>query len=150
MLASLGDAYHELGKHTSSDSAYNASLKYDSNNLYVLNNYSYFLSLRNVELGRALKMSKKTIAKEPLNASYLDTYGWILYLKGEFNEAEKYLSKSLMNGGEKSAEVLEHYGDVLYRLNRKDEANAYWKKAKEAGGSSEALINKTSSKKLDD
>jgi len=150
MLASLGDAYHELGKHTSSDSAYNASLKYDSNNLYVLNNYSYFLSLRNVELGRALKMSRKTIAKEPLNASYLDTYGWILYLKGEFNEAEKYLSKSLMNGGEKSAEVLEHYGDVLYRLNRKDEANAYWKKAKEAGGSSEALINKTSSKKLDD
>ncbi|MEX2595974.1 MAG: tetratricopeptide repeat protein, partial [Salibacteraceae bacterium] len=29
MLASLGDAYHELGRHESSDSAYDASLSYD-------------------------------------------------------------------------------------------------------------------------
>lgn len=150
MLASLGDAYHELNKHSSSDSAYEASLKFDSNNLYVLNNYSYFLSLRNIELAKALKMSEKTVKNAPKNASYLDTYGWILFQLGRFDEAESYVSKSLENGGDSSAEVLEHYGDVLYRLNRKDEALTYWKKAKTAGGDSPNLSTKISTGRLND
>ena len=36
-------------------------------------------------------MSAKTIEAEPDNATYLDTYGWILYLLGKPEEAEKIL-----------------------------------------------------------
>src|SRR5690606_21935398 len=131
LLASLGDAYHELNLHKSSDSAYNESLGFDPTNLYVLNNYSYFLSLRKEQLEKAKKMSSQTVETEPANASYLDTYGWILFQLEEFKEAEKYLKQSLEHGGSNSAEVLEHYGDVLYRLNRLDEAVTFWQSAKE-------------------
>lgn len=139
LLANLGDAYHELNKNESSDSAYQAALSYDPNNLYVLNNYAYFLSLRNERLDHALQMSQTTVERAPRNASYLDTYGWILYQMKNYQKAETFIKRALENGGEASGEVLEHYGDILYRLNRKIEAVVYWKKAKDTSDESEAI-----------
>lgn len=150
MLASLGDALHELGQDKSSDSAYTESLKFDPENSYVLNNYSYFLSLRKTDLEKAKEMSGKTVDKEPNNASYLDTYGWILFQLGEYKDAETYLKNSLENGGVKSAEVLEHYGDVLFRLNKIEEAVTYWKMAIAAGSKSKTIESKIESKNIDD
>jgi tetratricopeptide (TPR) repeat protein len=150
LLASLGDAYHELGKHSSSDSAYAASLNYDATNLYVLNNYSYFLSLRKANLDKAEEMSRKTVETEPKNASYLDTYGWILYQLEKYSEAEEYLKKSLDHGGVKSAEVLEHYGDTLYQLGQQNKALEYWIKAREIGEGTAELDSKIQTQKLVD
>lgn len=150
LLASLGDAYHELGKHTSSDSAYAASLNYDATNLYVLNNYSYFLSLRKADLDKAEEMSRKTVETEPKNASYLDTYGWILYQLEKYSEAEEYLKRSLDHGGVKSAEVLEHYGDTLYKLGQQNKAIEYWIKARETGEGTSELDSKIQTQKLVD
>lgn len=148
MLASLGDAYHELGRNTSSDSAYDLSLRYDPDNIYVLNNYAYFLSLREDRLDDALKMSAKTIEAEPNNASYLDTYGWILFKAGNYKEARKYLQQSLNNGAEGSGEVLEHLGDTLFKLGKTTEAVDHWKRAKEAGGASENIDAKIKAEKI--
>ncbi|MEZ4720872.1 MAG: tetratricopeptide repeat protein [Flavobacteriales bacterium] len=148
MLASLGDAYHELGHNKSSDSAYNASLSYDPESLYVLNNYSYFLSLRGEQLERAKEMSGKTIAKEPKSASYQDTYGWILFQLGQYEDAEKHLKTALENGGHRSGEVLEHYGDTLFKLGRVNEAVEHWVKAKALGDASEKIDSKISTQKL--
>lgn len=150
MLASLGDAYHELGRDNSSDSAYEAALSYDPENLYVLNNYSYFLSLRGENLEKAEQMSAKTIARAPKNASYLDTYGWILYKSGRYAEAEKYLKTAIENGGESSGEVLEHYGDTLFKLDRREEAIEYWKKARDTGEASALIDEKIASGLLND
>lgn len=150
MLASLGDAYHELDRPESSDSAYEASLGFDPNNLYVLNNYSYFLSLRGEKLERALEMSAQTVERAPNNASYLDTHGWVLFKLGRFEEAEGYLKKSLEKGGDTSGEVLEHYGDTIFKLGRADDALEYWQRAKETGDASESIDDKISSKSLND
>lgn len=142
ILASLGDAYHELNRPNSSDSAYEASLYYDPDNLYVLNNYAYYLSLRGENLERAAEMSKKTVDSNPNSASYLDTYGWILYQQGKFTEAEAYLKQAIEHGGNKSGEVLEHYGDVLMKLNQKSEAITYYQQAKESGEASDDIDDK--------
>ncbi len=150
LLASLGDAYHEIGKHQSSDSAYNASLNYDATNLYVLNNYSYFLSLRKTDLKKAEEMSRKTLDAEPNNASYLDTYGWVLFQLETLDEAQTYLKKSLENGGDKSGEVLEHYGDVLYQLGKPVEALSFWNRAVGTGKASENLKAKIKSRGIVD
>jgi len=150
MLASLGDAYHEVGREMSSDSAYEAALLFDPNNTYVLNNYSYFLSLRGVKLERAKEMSAKTLTLEPDNPSYLDTYGWILYKMNAFEEAETYLGKALFNGGENSAEVLEHFGDALFQLDRKEEAVGYWKRALELEGENAPLQRKVDTRTLNE
>jgi tetratricopeptide (TPR) repeat protein len=145
MLASLGDAYHELKRYDSSDSAYDASLTYNEDNLYVLNNYAYYLSLRGENLEQAKEMSKKTVDAEPNSASYLDTYGWILYSLGEYEAASEYLKKSLDHGGDQSGEVLEHYADSLFKLNKLAEAHLYYKKAKEIGEASEQIDEKIKS-----
>jgi len=150
MLASLGDAYNEVGRELSSDSAYEAALLFDPNNTYVLNNYSYFLSLRGEKLERAKEMSAKTLTLEPDNASYLDTYGWILYQMKAYEEAETFLGKALLNGGENSAEVLEHFGDVLFHSDRKEEAIGYWKRALELEGNNDLLQQKVETRTLNE
>ncbi len=141
MLASLGDAYYELGRNASSDSAYNAALSYQPNNAYVLNNYSYFLSLRNERLEEAKAMSARSLELEPSNPSYLDTYGWILYQLGNYEEAELFLSRALEEGAKSSPEVLEHYGDALFKLGRKEEAMEQWKLAKGFSNSPNEPLN---------
>jgi len=150
MLASLGDAYHELDLTSSSDSAYEASLSYDPNNAYVLNNYSYFLSLRGERLEIAKEMSAKTLDLEPNNASYLDTYGWILYMLEEYADAAKHLSNALEKGGRNSAEVHEHYGDVLFKLGEVDSALDHWKQAQALGSENPRLEQKINTKTLVD
>lgn len=147
--SNLGDAYFYLKEYEKSDKAFDDALKIDTDNTYVLNNYSYFLSLRNENLDRAEKLSKKANELSPNNRNYMDTYGWILYQQKKYKEADEWLSTAAKMGPPK-ADILEHYGDVLYKLNKKDEAVVQWELAKKAGGSSDGLLNKIRSKKLND
>ncbi len=146
--SNLGDVYHELSWDKQSDNAYEKSLKLMPDNAFVLNNYSYYLSLRNEQLDKAESMSRKAIELEPTQASFLDTYGWILYQQNKFEEAKTYLDKALNFGGMQSGTIVEHYGDVLYKLNDKIGALEYWKKAAELGDGSEFLKKKIAEGKL--
>ena len=144
----LGDAYHALQKPEDSDSAYQRSLDLKQDNPYVLNNYSYYLSVRNIRLEEAEKMSKKALELDSLNSSFQDTYGWIMYKLGKYQEAEKWISKALEKEGESSAEVIEHYGDVLFKLGENDKAVTYWEKAQSVGKGSSLLEKKIKDKTL--
>ena len=146
--SSLGDAYNNLKDYAKSDSAYDAALALDENNSYVLNNYSYYLSLRNENLDKAKKMSAKSLELEPNSNSFLDTYGWILYQRGEYNDAKKYIEKAIENGGKENAVIREHYGDVLYKLGDTEGALQQWIKADSLGSESEFIKKKIADKKL--
>jgi Tfp pilus assembly protein PilF len=147
-LSSMGDAYNNMKEYGKSDSSFEAALVIDPNNSYVLNNYSYYLSLRNAELDKAKKMSGKSLELEPDNDSFLDTYGWILYKRGEFADAKKYIEKAIEKGSDKSPVVIEHYGDVLFQLGDHENAVKQWLKAKELGSDSELIGKKIADKKL--
>ncbi|HIA36834.1 MAG TPA: tetratricopeptide repeat protein [Flavobacteriales bacterium] len=146
--SNLGDSYHSTKDTGASDLAYDKALEYDPNNIYVLNNYSYYLSLRGKELEKARKMASKSIELEPKNISFQDTYGWVLYKSGNYKEAKIWINKSLNNGGNQRPVILEHYGDVLYMLGQKEEALKYWNEAKLKGGKSKLLEKKIQDKKL--
>lgn len=145
----LGDAYNYGKEYTKSDKAFDDALKIDADNTYVLNNYAYYLSLRNESLEKAEKLSRKANELVHDNRNYMDTYGWILYQQKKYKEAEEWLARAAKMGPAK-ADILEHYGDVLYKLNKPDEAYSQWIQAKQAGGYSEALNNKIKLKKLND
>ena len=85
-------------------------------------------------------MSRKCIELDPDQATYQDTYGWVLYKLKRYKDAEKWLKKAVDGEGE-SAVILEHYGDVLFKVNRKAEAIKYWNRSKNLNGGSE-LLNK--------
>ncbi len=148
--ASLGDAYHAIGNHELSDESYEKSLSIQSDNAYVLNNYSYYLSMREENLDKALEMSRRANELQKDEASFEDTYAWVLYKSGRYEEAREWLEKALNNGGINEGVILEHYGDVLMKLNRKEEAMQYWIQAREAGGASEDIERKIAEQKLND
>ena len=122
-------------------------MEIDASNALVLNNYAYYLAVRGEQMEKAEEMSKKSLEKEPENASYLDTYGYILFKNGKYEEAEKYIKKSLDKEPE-SGEINEHYGDVQYKLGNKEAAMDYWKKAKKYGSEGEDLKKKIEEGKL--
>jgi len=126
--SNMGDAYNELKEYANSDSCFDQSLKANPNNAYVLNNYAYYLSLRKERLDKALTMIKKAVSLIPDNSAFEDTYAWILFIQGNYSEAENWLTKAIKHGGN-SSDIFDHYGDILYRLNKQDEALAYWQKA---------------------
>ncbi|HET6225309.1 MAG TPA: tetratricopeptide repeat protein, partial [Bacteroidia bacterium] len=146
--ANIGDAQNQLKKFAASDSAYNKALELEPGNVYVLNNYAYYLSIRNENLEKAERMSKKTNELEPNNNSYQDTYGWILYQMKKYDDAKIWVGKALDNGGKTNGTLLEHYGDILYQLGDKENAVKYWQDAKKAGGASDLLEKKIMEKKL--
>ncbi len=143
-LAMLGETYRNLGKYDLSDKSFEDALELEPKNLIVLNNYSYYLSLRKKNLKKALKMSSVCIKEEPLNATYLDTYGWILFQMRKYNDAIKYLKMAVENDDSPSPEILEHYGDVLKITGEDEEAIKYWIKASNAGGNKDELKQKIS------
>lgn len=146
--ANIGDAQNQLKDYPASDSAYNQALEMDPNNVYVLNNYAYYLSLRNTNLEKAEVMSKKSNDIEPNNNSYQDTYGWILYQMKKYDDAKVWIGKALDNGGKNNGILLEHYGDVLFKLGETEKALKYWADAKAAGSTSSFIDKKITDKKL--
>lgn len=76
---------------------YERILEIDPYHLEVLNDYAYLLATQGGDLNKAERMSAITIREEPNNAAYLDTYGWILHLKGENELAQFYLVRALRN-----------------------------------------------------
>lgn len=138
----LAEAWKNMGKHEKSDEYFEKALEIEPENIMILNNYGYYLSLREVELEKAEKMSRITIIAEPDNPTYLDTYAWILHKAGKQEQALEYIEKAIRSGGEEDSDILEHYGDILYAMERKEEAAKYWKKAVEAGSESEELKEK--------
>ena len=77
--------------------AYERVLELDPYNLMVLNNYAYHLATHGGDLTKAEQMSAVTIREQPNNPVYLDSYGWILHLKGQDELAKFYLNKALWN-----------------------------------------------------
>jgi tetratricopeptide (TPR) repeat protein len=146
IYSNLGDTYHSLTRDAESDSAYEKSLKLDPENGYVLNNYSYYLSLRKVNLQRAKQMSAYSNKLDPENDSFQDTYAWILFQLGEYQDARS-LQEKVVAKNPKNATLLEHYGDILIQTGEKDKALEYWRKAKEAGSDSKTLDSKITAMK---
>lgn len=130
-LTLMGDAYHKTGDYPKSYQHYDEALELNPDDAYALNNYSYYLSMQNENLEKASKMSARSLELEPENSSFQDTYGWIQYKMGDYEQAHDWLKKSLDNSEKPNVVVLEHYGDVLYKLGRKEEARVYWQKALE-------------------
>ena len=142
----LGDGYNSMKEYAKSNEAYEAVLAQDKDNEHVLNNYSYFLSLRNENLEKAIAMAERLVKLHPTNPTYLDTYAWVLYKNGNYAEARKYLEQAVAISDD--ATIVEHYGDVLFKLGKKEEAVSQWQKAKLKGEASAYIDKKIKDKKL--
>lgn len=128
----MGDILHGMGQKKEAYMAYDSCLVYNPDQIECLNNYAYFLSTENRDLKRAEQMSYKTIKAEPDNATFLDTYAWILYKEERYEEARIYIDQVMKADPDNVTGVLnDHAGDIYIKLGLTAEAVEFWKKALE-------------------
>ena len=108
----LGDMYHTQKQMKEAYAAYDSALVYNPSNIGALNNYAYYLSVERRDLDKAEEMSYKTVKAEPNNATYLDTYAWILFEKGNYAEARIYIDNAMKSEGGDKSRTLRRY--LLY------------------------------------
>jgi tetratricopeptide (TPR) repeat protein len=143
----LGDTYNGSREYQKSDAAYEAALLQNPDNALVLNNYSYYLALRNENLERAEKLAAQLIKANPENASYLDTYAWVLFMREKYKEARKVMERAIATG-DAGAVHFEHYGDILFKLGDTDDAVRQWQRAKSMDNGNELIDKKIANRRL--
>jgi tetratricopeptide (TPR) repeat protein len=137
----MAEIYRGNKNYIKSDECFNEILLLDKENLLIRNNYSYYLAIRGECLSKALDLSKLTIEKDPNNATYLDTYGWILFKMGKEKEAKSYIESAIRYGAYNNPEVLDHYGEIMLKMGRCKDAIEAWERVVEVD-SSYSIINK--------
>lgn len=140
----MGEIYSANDLKKEAYAAYDSCLQYDPGNIGTLNNYAYFLSVDGVDLDKAEKMSAKVIAAEPKNATYLDTYAWILYRLGRYADAKIYIDQTLkfVSDSTSSNTLYEHAADIYAALGDYGSAASFCEKAVKQGGDAKALEKK--------
>ena len=143
----IGDVYYALGDTLHAFSSYEASLSYNPSNIMVMNNYAYFLAEEGVKLDKAESMSALAVKGDPDSPTYLDTYAWVFFKKGEYSLALAYIEYAISSSGTTpSFELWEHYGDILFMSGQFDKAVECWEKAYELNPDSEILQKKVTHK----
>jgi tetratricopeptide (TPR) repeat protein len=145
--SAMGDCYHGMKDNKKSDEAYDRSIVYNPDNVYTLNNFAYYLSLRGEALDKAAQMSKHANDLQPSTASFEDTYAWILFKQKKYADAKIWIEKAIADDKDKSATQVEHYGDILFYLGDVNAAVLNWTKAKQMGGDAGVLDRKINEKK---
>jgi predicted Zn-dependent protease len=139
---SLAEALFRSGNSTEAFRNYDRMLVLEPENVMVLNNYSYYLSLGGEQLDKALEMISVCIRKEPDNTTYLDTFAWVLFKRKEYSKALEPMEKTIRLSKDPSGEVLEHYGDILFMNNRPEDARKAWEMAKGKPEASDRIDDK--------
>lgn len=147
----LGECYYNLDSVEMAFKTFDDILKINPNDILVLNNYAYYLSLRDERLDEAESMSSKAVKLESDNGTYLDTYAWVLFKRKDYSQARYYIKLAIEKTKEPSGVLYEHCGDILFKYGEKEEAVEMWKKAKELGGEdlSKELDRKIENKEIE-
>ena len=136
------EAFYKLDRVEEAFKAYDEVIKLDPENWGAMNNYAYYLSIRNEDLDKAEELGSQAVRANPANSTYLDTYAWVLFMRKDYKLARFYMETAIKNGGDKNGVIVEHYGDILYLLGEKQEALDQWKKALGIGDGSKLLNEK--------
>ncbi len=96
------------------------------------NDLGYLWADSGLNVDKAEKLVRIAVGEAPRRSAYLDSLGWVLYKKGDFSGASKYLKRANELLDTPDAVITEHYGDALYRAGDKAAAVEQWKKALKA------------------
>ncbi|TCD10889.1 tetratricopeptide repeat protein [Pedobacter frigidisoli] len=147
VYALQGDIYINQNNFAQAKLAFEKAIAIEPDNYLIMNNYAYYLALRNDDLAKAAKYAETAANAMPNNSSVTDTYAFILFKQQKYDLAKTWVEKALQNNNGNSGVYLEHYGDILYQKGEKDAALIQWRKAKEAGNESAVLNKKINEKK---
>ncbi len=141
-LSAVYSAAHDLAK---AEEPLQLILQDDPNDATANNDLGYLWADQNKNLEQAERRIRKAldldreqrqggtavgVDADQDNAAYVDSLGWVLYRRGQWEAARRELERAVaLPGGSDDPTVWDHLGDVLHRLGQKEQAAAAWKKA---------------------
>jgi len=141
----IGDAFYKVNELDKAFIAYENAIFFFGDNDMALNNYAYFLVENDRELDHALDLSRHSLELNPGNPTFLDTYAWILFKKGDYEQAKEKQLEAIRKSEEQkdtSSELYSHMGDILFHCGDINGAVSYWKKALELSPDDKLLTKK--------
>lgn len=141
-LVQLADVHHRLENHRESDRYFEAVLQLNPRNASALNNYAYYLAQRGTRLEKALQYTRRSNTLSPNNPTFMDTWAWVLYKKGQYQEAAEVMQDIFQLDPTVGGEIHEHYGDILKALGHQERALKHYKIALDSSQDPAALEQK--------
>ena len=127
-LLTSGIIYTQMGDFAKARDSYEKALAVDPNFIPALNNLAYIYSEKLSNLDRAAELARKAHELNPVEPSIIDTYGWVLYRQGKYQEATELLAQSAAKAPE-NGEIQFHLGMANYMMGRSEDARAALEKA---------------------
>ena len=126
--SSLGSVYFKTNNWTECENSFEQALIQNPDNTTALNNYAYYLGIKKVQLDKALGIVQYAVSMQPNNAIYLDTFGFILFQKKQYQAAITQLEIAVkLNSTDQ--EIWDHLGDSYYMLGNESKAMECWNEA---------------------
>ncbi len=141
----IGEAYFGLKKYTEGKKSYEKSLELDKNSTLNMNNFAYRLANAKIDLEKAEELIKKVNEKSPGQPHFIDTYGWILFQKGNYTKSFELIKKAF-ELDPKDKIIVEHMGDGYFKEGNIPKAIEFWKRAEELGSTNKNLRMKIDKK----
>lgn len=104
-----------------------AILKTEPDNAHALNALGFTLADETDRYQEAYQLIKRALEIMPEDAAIIDSFGWVHYRLGRYEEAIKLLRQALSRFAD--PEIAAHLGEVLWVSGNQDEARLVWKKA---------------------
>jgi tetratricopeptide (TPR) repeat protein len=134
-------------KPAAADAAFDKALILDPENYQLMNNYAYYLALRNENLKKADLLISTAAKALPADGSIADTYAFVLFKQSKYDLARVWIEKALANNAANNSVYLEHYGDILFFLGEQEKAVVQWQRSRTSGNDSALLKQKINEKK---
>ncbi len=128
-LLELASAVRLRGDEVEATQIQSRALLLQPGHIGLNNDVAYQWIDQGIRLDEAERMIRIALSAAPQQSAYLDTYGWLLYKKGDFAGAQMWLRRALQTSGGADPVLHDHLGDALWRLGKADAAVEQWKEA---------------------
>ena len=130
-LMTLALVYERMKDYPKARDAYEKLLSTQPNFVPALNNLAYLYTERLNNLDKAYELASKARQLQGEDASIGDTFGWVLYKRGDYQQALPILQESAGKTADNPV-IQFHLGMTAYMMGQTDLARAALKKAASA------------------
>ena len=96
----------------------------------IYNSLGYVFADHNYKLQDAFDYLKKAVELDPENGAIADSYAWVLFKLGRFEEAKTEILRAIkLLGDDIDSTITDHAGDIFNALGDRENARKYWEQA---------------------
>lgn len=126
----LGTVYDRKGQKDKVITQMRKVVNMDPQHVQGLNYLAFTFAEMGDNLDEAEDLAQRAIDLEPKDGFVLDTYGWILYKRGNWSDAITYLERAHQAQPRESI-IAEHLGDAYFKGQMMEKARAMYERALE-------------------